>query len=254
MASLTQILNYVESHKVGLVQADAAQNDEAAMNNVPDVFVPIYGKEIAPEDIKYVMAMSHENEEKRIFRIIAIKDFCRADGKMVYKGEVGGYADVQTYLGQNDASWVENGCSALGSRIIGDSLICNQSDVYKAKVADSLIDNCTLQNVVTVTGSRLCRVDAEESCTVKNSELNDTIMIDRAHVEDSKADNCQLNFCWISDALLKDEKIIGNSAGVEMAKVHHYNSAEKASEPEPVAKAPGRFWEFLRRTGFSKGL
>lgn len=224
MPSVLQIVDYAKKHLHDLIQVDSTKNDDAALANVPDVFVPIRDGEIKPEDIKYIFAKQFDNDEGCIYRVISLKKFVAVDGNVIQEGNVGGFVNVKTYLGHKDKSWIDSTSMVFSSSVVGESLISRESEVKNCIIKNSTVEDSELKNVVRVENSHLKEVLAEGSCSITKSRVYDSILVDRAHIETSKISGSRLTFCNVADSKLKNEKIMGDATTLNMAKLYDYET------------------------------
>lgn len=89
-----------------------------------------------------------ENEkEKTLFRIKAIKDFKTVDGKIVHKGDLGGFVEFEKNLSQQGCCWVADNAKVYGracvrqnakvydnAEISGCAYVCENSRVYNNSI------------------------------------------------------------------------------------------------------------------------
>lgn len=224
MLSFLQIVDYAKKHLCDLVQVDVTKHDDAALACVPDVFVPIHDGMIKGEDIKYIFAKQSDGDKRGVYRVIALKEFVVVGGNLVKEGDIGGLVDVKTYLGHKDNSWIDDTSEVLSSLVTGESFISKESEVKNCLIKNSTIENSELRNVVRVENSHLKEVLAEGSCSINKSAIYDSILVDRVHIENSKIYGSRLTFCNVADSKLKDEKIMGDAATLNMEKVYDYQA------------------------------
>lgn len=224
MPSVLQIVDYAKKHLHDLIQVDSTKNDDAILAKVPDIFVPIRDGSIKPEDIKYIFAKQFGGDKKNIYRMIALRDFEATEGVQIRIGSIGGLVDVKTYFGHKDKSWVDYTSMVLASSVVGESLISRESEVKNCIIKNSTIEDSELRDGVRVENSQLKDVVAEGSCSITKSEVYSSILVDRAHVETSKVTGSRLTFCNVNDSKLIDEKVMGDSSTLNMAKVYDYET------------------------------
>lgn len=72
---------------------------------------------------KYVL-IKKQTEQGTLYQVQATKSFTTLDGRVVKKGELGGYVQSSKVLSQHGRCWIEGNAYALGeSRISGDALV-----------------------------------------------------------------------------------------------------------------------------------
>lgn len=213
-----------------LPQVNIDKNDYDALDReLPEKFIPIKGDNIKPEDAKYVCIKVLDLAIKKVYRIVAVKDFVAADGTPIKALEPGGIVDAKSFIDHQDSSWLSDDSVALSTCITHNSVVKNESKLWGCLVKNSIIEKADLQSTK-VENSKVKKSIALESCSIINSQINNTILKDRAHVEDSQVEDSNLNFCWVANSKLKKEDIYGNVPRVQQAKCHNYNSDDKENK------------------------
>ena len=83
-----------------------------------------------------------EQEENKMLYAIALRNFTnKTTGKEIKKGDKSGCFNTFETLIQAGTSWIEEGSTALNSRIIGDSFVGEKSTVSHCEIEDTVVLN-----------------------------------------------------------------------------------------------------------------
>lgn len=128
-------------------------------------------------------------------------------------------------------------------------MIANESEISDSVVINSIVDNCLFLQNMKAENSRLQNVEAEGSCSATGSNVKNSLLFDRVHIDNSAIEDSRLCFTWVSDSTLRKEKFVGNTVAVEPAKVYNHKSDKdsvsfRGNNDCSLLKSP--LWEKLR--------
>lgn len=183
-----------------------------------------------------------ECDGRKLHRIRALKDIVTSSGKIVNKGDLGGWIAYESNLSQGDNSWVDdNACVYDYAWIDDNAYVCDNAHVYgKSRVHDEAIikDNAHVRGEARVFDkARICD-NAQISgiaCVHGNAEVSgraivhgEAVVLDEARIfENSTVSD---NACVYDNA-----QIYGNSKVYGEAEV--YNQAEVYDNAELLGEA-----------------
>lgn len=140
--------------------------------------------------------------EQTLIQIQATKDFTRADGFKVKKGDLGGFIQSEQNLSQDGLCWLdETSCALHSARILDDALALNGS---------ILRDSSVLCEKTTLKDSTICG----KASISGESQIKSSSIADEAIIQDR---------CLICDSFVGDNAIISGEA-----KIYHSNVIDNA--------------------------
>lgn len=151
---------------------------------------------------------------KKLYRIIALRDFVTFGGRTIKAMEIGGYIHSENNLPHDDGSWVEHDARIINDAVVsGNTLICNRSVVCGfAKIIDSKI-----------TGA--CKISG--NAFVKKSVISGNVDIDKdARVETSSVSNWSV----VTDKASISETVMTDASRVSGTSVVHSSTLADQAE------------------------
>ena len=232
-----------------LVQADLRLLSPKELDRLPSVVVPIRGKQLKPEEIKYILRRCGCRDQIPCYRIQAAKDFMTINQRRVCAGEWGGIVDSLSFVAQKDASWVENGSFAYHSAVSEDTLVSAQSTVLESEVRHSMIEKSQILQS-RINDSTIQNSEILDHCTIVNSDVVNCRLFDRVWLEKVSAQSSSLFFTAADNSVIYFEKLRGDAENVRQFNLHDYHSPK--FQKAKAENKPKGFWQRLWRGDFER--
>ncbi len=114
--------------------------------------------------------------KKKLFRIIADKDFIATNGKKVIKNEPGGIVGANVEVNKEDGSWIDTESIVTGRTVINNSCI-EDSKIHNCKLKNARVCSSNLSETkasdigIWFSRAEFCSLDGRDEFTNKNHKM-----------------------------------------------------------------------------------